>query len=449
MILHRQVTLCLIELVAALAMIAAASAQADAASDPRWFGTYCGSHSEIMTIRVRFLGITVSTTERTLRFNVRMQAEYSERLSGRGLVTGSGVATGEGRTIPFVVSGAVVAPGRLQGGATAAGLDSVNGTAELSADGETAVVRGMGRRVSLAKSACGNSAPSAAILEPALGASPPWGTAVRFVSRARDTEDASFPPERLVWASNRDGHIGNGLEVTFSRLSPGPHTITFAATDSGGRTARSSVAITIGNNPPNMPRLVQPRTGDVAVEGDLVTFRGSATDREQGELPDSALSWSSDRDGVLGTGALLRGRLSVGTHRIFLTATDRQGATSRNSVTMTVRTRLAGNVAPRVTIVSPRDWTGAADTDCLTFAAEASDLEDGRLAGAALTWTDRYNDGTSERTRTLGTGERIEVCNFPNSGRTDTRTISVSATDRGGLTGTDRITVFIVPGGLI
>jgi hypothetical protein len=449
MIFRRRVMVWLSGLAAAIATIVVASAPAGAASDPRWFGTYCGSHSETMTIRVRFLGFTVSTTERTLRFNVRMQAEYSERLSGRGLVTGAGVVTGEGRSIPFVISGGVVARGRLQGGATAAGLDSVNGTAELSADGETAVIRGMDRRLSLAKSACGNSAPTAAILQPAPGASPAWGTAVRFVGRAADTEDGSFPAERLVWASNLDGHIGNGPEVTFSRLSPGSHTITFAATDSGGRTATSSVAITIGNNPPNIPRLVQPRTGDVAVEGALVTLRGSATDREQGELPDGALSWSSDRDGVLGTGALLQRRLSVGTHRIFLTATDRQGATSRNSVTMTVASRPVGNVAPRVTIVLPRDWTGAADTNCLTFVAEASDLEDGRLAGTALTWTDRYNDGTTDRTRTLGTGERIDVCNFPNSGRTDTRTISVTATDRGGLTGIDTITVFIIPGGLI
>src|SRR5262245_66610642 len=107
MIFHRQVPAQVSELLTALAMIVVVSAQAGAASDPRWFGTYCGSHSETVTVRVRFLGFTVSTTERTLRFNVRMQAEYTERLSGRGMVTGAGAATGEGRTIPFVVAGAV------------------------------------------------------------------------------------------------------------------------------------------------------------------------------------------------------------------------------------------------------------------------------------------------------------------------------------------------------
>src|ERR1700704_2943462 len=132
MIFRRRVMVWLSGLAATIATIVVASAPAGAASDPRWFGTYCGSHSETMTIRVRFLGFTVSTTERTLRFNVRMQAEYSERLSGRGLVTGAGVVAGEGRSIPFVLSGAVVARGRLQGGATAAGLDSVNGTAGVS-----------------------------------------------------------------------------------------------------------------------------------------------------------------------------------------------------------------------------------------------------------------------------------------------------------------------------
>jgi hypothetical protein len=84
----------------------------------------------------------------------------------------------------------------------------------------------------------------------------------------------------------------------------------------------------------------------------------------------------------------------------------------------------------------------------MSLAGRKAELHRQAMAGTALTWTDRYNDGTAERTRTLGTGERIDVCNFPNSGRTDTRAISVTATDRGGLTGMATITVFIIPGGL-
>ena len=63
--------------------------------------------------------------------------------------------------------------------------------------------------------------------------------------------------------------------------------------------------------------------------GALIVFQGSATDMEDGTLPDEALAWSSDRQGVLGTGpSLPMNTLQPGRHVITLTATDSKGHAS-------------------------------------------------------------------------------------------------------------------------
>lgn len=57
-----------------------------------------------------------------------------------------------------------------------------------------------------------------------------------------------------------------------------------------------------------------------------VHLRAQALDPEDGLLEGDSLSWSSDRDGVLGTGTKLTTRLSAGRHHLTLTARDSQGA---------------------------------------------------------------------------------------------------------------------------
>ena len=66
-------------------------------------------------------------------------------------------------------------------------------------------------------------------------------------------------------------------------------------------------------------------------------FSGSATDREDGILPDESLRWESDRDGPLGSGADLELRsLTPGPHVITLIASDSQGREGRATIGITV-----------------------------------------------------------------------------------------------------------------
>jgi hypothetical protein len=62
-------------------------------------------------------------------------------------------------------------------------------------------------------------------------------------------------------------------------------------------------------------------------------------DVEDGQLQDDSIVWSSDRDGVLGTGArldVLPGSLSVGRHLVTVTATDSAGGTTSESFVIRV-----------------------------------------------------------------------------------------------------------------
>lgn len=432
--------------------VSATTLPANAASDPRFFGTYCGNYEETYIIRYRvwFFGWhTVREERRTLRFSITSQADYRESPRGNGLATGKGTAIGEGRTIPFVFSGIVTERGRLRGSGLAPGFEPSTATATLSEDDNTVTLRGMDRVLVLRKDQCGNSAPSVRILSPETGTDFHWGQHITFSGRATDTEDAAFPRERLVWTSSRDGEVGTGHSTFSSRLTPGTHTITFSGTDSGGRTATDSVTIRIENNRPNTPRIEEPSAGATFYVGQEIAFRARATDPEDGYLSGGSLVWSSNRDGRIGTDDLLRRTLSEGNHTITLTATDRAGLSNTASVNITVRPRPAGNTPPTVTIVAPGNYYAFADYDCITFVAEGSDLEDGRLRGGSLVWRDEYHDGAVMRRRDLGTGERIDVCNLP-APIADTRhVISVTATDSGGLSTTNSIVVIVIPGGLI
>ncbi len=74
-----------------------------------------------------------------------------------------------------------------------------------------------------------------------------------------------------------------------------------------------------------------------AVEGDEITFTGKGSDNEDGDLTGSALIWTSDKDGSIGTGtSFVRSDLSSGDHLITLTATDSEGAAQTASVNITV-----------------------------------------------------------------------------------------------------------------
>jgi len=454
-------------------------ALSQAAEDSRFFGKYCGALSVNIVVKVKaFFGlITVATKRARVDIAMNANAGYQETVRRNGLVYGEGNARvagvegdeeirsriAEGTILPFVFSGVIPQRGKLQLTARSPEEGSYSTTVTLSDDGdrlsipvpgEAVTISGFNLslpedfRITLGKDICGNRAPQAVIVSPSATRFL-WAEPIVFTGRASDAEDSSFPAERLVWSSNRDGKIGNGASIRKNFLTPGTHTISFSVTDSGGRIGTAEKIIEIRNNPPRAPRITSPRESTF-YSGQVITFRGWAQDRESGDLLGESLVWRSNLvSGQLGTGELIQTTLPEGTHTISLTATDRERLSSSATITLSVLPRPPGNTPPLVAIMQPEDRTGMGDDECIILVADTNDFEDVVLTGSSLVWSTRFVQGGVTRTRNLGMGERIEMCNPPTSGHDTWHTITVRATDSGGRSSEDSIKIYVIPGGLI
>ncbi|MBN1293061.1 MAG: carboxypeptidase regulatory-like domain-containing protein [Candidatus Latescibacteria bacterium] len=95
------------------------------------------------------------------------------------------------------------------------------------------------------------------------------------------------------------------------------------------------IEVSISSQLPNI-KIITPANNTLLSAYD-VCFECTGTDYEDGVLQDNQLFWSSDIDGVLGTGSSISvDRLSVGNHRIELSGTDCDGQTGRAYVNISV-----------------------------------------------------------------------------------------------------------------
>lgn len=99
----------------------------------------------------------------------------------------------------------------------------------------------------------------------------------------------------------------------------------------------SAGAFTVPAKPP-MVTLNYPADGEVITGTQPILFKAYGYSHKEGELPAGSLVFSSDRDGVLGSGRTLRlGALSAGNHLITVTGTDKGGNSSAATVSITYR----------------------------------------------------------------------------------------------------------------
>src|SRR5205823_4974914 len=88
-----------------------------------------------------------------------------------------------------------------------------------------------------------NNPPVVTILAPSSDATFGYGSSILFAGTAVDLVDGDRSAS-LVWYSSIDGRIGTG-SIFFKVLSPGTHTLTASATDSGGRSGSRSITVTV------------------------------------------------------------------------------------------------------------------------------------------------------------------------------------------------------------
>lgn len=189
-----------------------------------------------------------------------------------------------------------------------------------------------------------NEAPVVSILEPTDGAT---FTADQTVTLEAAATDADGDIASLSWSSSLNGSLGTGPTLAVT-LSVGSHTITARATDSQGETTSASVSVTI-EEPNTAPTvgITLPAEGGVYNEGQAITFEATASDPD-GHI--ASITWSSDQDGTLGSGASLSySGLSRGSHTITAAAVDDRGATATASLGLEIQ-----QAQPRIAFVSYR-----------------------------------------------------------------------------------------------
>lgn len=257
-----------------------------------------------------------------------------------------GDTIGEGAPLPLRGSATDPQEGPLSGGSLvwSSSLDGELGAGEEMTRDDLSVgthsirlvasdPQGLADTASVTVTVEANGQPSVTIDQPADGAAFDEGESVTFQGSATDPEDGTLTGNDLTWSSDLDGDLGTGEQVTRSDLSPGSHTITLTATDGRNASTSTSIALDIEGAP--AVTVSSPADRTVFAEGDAITFEGSADDPTEGALSGSSLRWASDADGELGTGeSLTLSTLSGGPHLVSLTATDSDGHTGSDTVSI-------------------------------------------------------------------------------------------------------------------
>ncbi|WOO43273.1 hypothetical protein [Rubellicoccus peritrichatus] len=145
------------------------------------------------------------------------------------------------------------------------------------------------------------------------------------------THTASFDPVLGTWAWESDVPVNADKNIRVT-LFPG--------------TSHNSWGITYNNanmwswlfaqQKPDVT-ITSPSANTLIVEGDSLSLQATAADKNSTAITGSDISWESDLDGFLGTGATLTAQnLSRGVHTISCSATDTSYRLGRESVTVTV-----------------------------------------------------------------------------------------------------------------
>ncbi len=123
--------------------------------------------------------------------------------------------------------------------------------------------------------------------------------------------------------------------------------------------------------------ITSPPDGTVVDQGDAVTLVGTASDVEDGDLT-ASISWTSDVDGPLGTGASITPVLSSGAHTVTASATDAGGMPGSDILSLRV------NMAPAATYAA-----SCVELECL-FTDSSTDVD-----GSVVSWSWDLGDGNA------------------------------------------------------
>ena len=271
----------------------------------------------------------------------------------------------------------------------------------------------------------GNANPVATITAPFNHSSHGYGTSITFKGTGTDPDGESTT---LSWSSSVNGFLGTGSSISINDLSVGEHNISMTVTDSSGLKAEDEITITINDGAPKTVKITSPQDGDTFSMNEYINFEGNAEDNEDGEITGTGLVWTSNLESsTLGTGNKIAiNSLSIGQHLITLTATDSNGVSEKDFITITIESM----VPEELVIASPVDGASFDEGETINFAGSAIDAEDGTLRGNAISWKsdiDGYIGSGNGFSASLSQGEHIiSMIATDSDGGVSTTSISLS-----------------------
>ncbi len=159
----------------------------------------------------------------------------------------------------------------------------------------------------------------------------PW-TAFGAAGFDQRTPDLTPIVQEIV---NRSNWVSNNSLAIIVTGSGKREAISFEANALAAPLLHVEFVNVTGNLPPTA-LISSPTDGSSFTVGDDITFTGTGTDPEDGNVT-ANLTWNSNLDGVIGTGGDFSTiALSEGTHTIIATATDSGSVTGSDTITITV-----------------------------------------------------------------------------------------------------------------
>lgn len=141
------------------------------------------------------------------------------------------------------------------------------------------------------------------------------------------------------WRTLETNLIENKLVIDPLLMAGSDAALVKILTTDGVNTAsdESNCPFYVSNKHP-LVSIIEPLQDKTFEGGRAVSLLGLGTDLEDGPLPNEAYNWSSDRDGVLGTGKKIEAHsLSYGRHKILLSVVDSQGKVSSDQVAINIK----------------------------------------------------------------------------------------------------------------
>ncbi len=204
-----------------------------------------------------------------------------------------------------------------------------------------------------------------------------YGDNVGVTAHAADYADGDLAGA-IKWSSSLEGVFGQGKSVNLRTLHGGQHVVTASVIDADGLSASMSFSINVNYQYPVLS-VTAPRSPAIVEIGTLIQFAATSIDAVDGDIS-SQITWTSNLDGLIGTGAAFSRVLSPGRHQIQVVSRNSMGLASSHSRDLDVQ-----HVPPVITILSPRSFIGVPPGTQVDFSGTAVDAVDGNL-GAQLRW---------------------------------------------------------------